>query len=412
MVQHEQTPDPVSPGRVVNATRAKRRFPHQFRTLVPALERSDHQADRAIDELTRDDARSAHARIARALDNPRGALPALEELIESARTLPDWVDLAELERAGEVFFRAGILGGISLGMRSLVYGYAAPVGNKPLAFSGALERKAQRRLAETGKFVSAVCTAGFMHPGAEGHDSTLHVRLMHAQVRRLALSSTDWDRSAWGLPINQHDMLATILLFSTVFLDGIDRFGIDVSQAEAEKYWALWRYVGYVIGVEESLLPESLQEARTTADFIRLTQGPPDADSRALVRALLDEPLRQAHSESELRRARRQVAFIEGVCRELLDPETADGLGLRTTWASRAMPRVRATFGVLGKVRRHIAPLDRWVNAMGARYWAYSVRRGLKGGGILYPLPTALEGRPRARKMPPQTSAEPAKTSS
>jgi hypothetical protein len=37
-----------------------------------------------------------------------------------------------------VFLRPGLLGGLVLGLRSLVYGYAAPAGNKPLVFSGRL----------------------------------------------------------------------------------------------------------------------------------------------------------------------------------------------------------------------------------------------------------------------------------
>jgi hypothetical protein len=187
-------------------------------------------------------------------------------------------------------------------------------------------------------------------------------------------------------------MVATILLFSVVFIGGIRRLGVDVSNAEAEDFWHLFRWVGTVIGVEERLLPSTLAEAEQTAEFIRLTQGDPDDDSRALVRALLDEPLRQASTPDELRRARKLVTAVEGLCRALLDEETADGLHLRRTFSSHLVPGVRLGFDVLGRIRRLVPGMEQWVQSLGLRYWAWNVERGLQGGGILFPLPGSLNG--------------------
>jgi hypothetical protein len=384
------------PPRVARAEEARRLFPSEFARLVPALACADPLAERAVEELALLGPAEAHRRIRAALSTPSLTTPALAQLIEEARKVPPWVDWSMVDSAGEVFFRSGLLGGIVLGARSLVYGYAAPVGNKPLAFSGALEKQAQRRLAETGEFVRSVSAAQQMRPGASGHDSTILVRLMHAQVRRLALKSPNWDKEAWGVPINQHDMLATVLLFSVVFLEGLRLVGVDFTRDEAERHWLLWRYVGVVIGVDARLLPERREDALRAAEFIRLTQGTPDADSRALVRALLDVPLGAARTPSERWRAGLQVDFAEGVCRALLDDSTADALMLRSTFSTGLVPRVRSTFEMLGKVRHRIAPLDRWVNQIGARYWAFNLKRGLKGGGALFPLPWILEGRSRA----------------
>jgi hypothetical protein len=402
----ETPPDPTPhpPARVHNAGRARRAFPDLFDDLVLALERSDEPADRAIEALASLPADGAHRIISRALSGDDGGsdrglnvVPEpLRAMISDAAEVPLWVDFERVDRAGRIFFRAGLLGGIALGMRSLIYGYAAPVGNKPLAFSGALERKAQRRLAETGKFVSSVCQVGQMHPGGEGYASTIQVRLMHAQVRRLTLSDPRWKRPLWGLPINQHDMLATVLLFSVVFLEGLRRLGVDVTRDEQEDYVHLWRWVGYTIGVEDGLLPRTLEDAERRAEFIFLTQGRPDQDSRALVRALLDDPLRQAHSERQRRRARKFVTAAEGICRMLVDDETARGLNLNPTFASWMVPGVRTTFELLGRVRRRVPRLDDWVHAVGSRYWAWNIARGLHQGGVVFPLPMALEGRSRA----------------
>ena len=61
-----------------------------------------------------------------------------------------------------------MLGGLVLSLRSLMGGYTAPVGNKPLAFSGRLRERAPRRVAETARFVTAVCAPAGMRRGAPG----------------------------------------------------------------------------------------------------------------------------------------------------------------------------------------------------------------------------------------------------
>ena len=51
---------------------------------------------------------------------------------------------------------------------SLVLGYASPGGNKPLAFSGQLEKRAPQRLLETSRFVEATCLPGGLARFAPG----------------------------------------------------------------------------------------------------------------------------------------------------------------------------------------------------------------------------------------------------
>jgi len=294
-----------------------------------------------------------------------------------------------------VFFRAGLLGGLTLGMRCLVYGYAAPAGNKPLALSGALEKKAQRRLAETSKFVAAVCTRGGLRPGQPGFDYCLHVRLMHAQVRALSLRDPRWNGRAWGHPINQHDMLATVLLFSVVFLGGLRILGLHVSSEEEEDFVHLWRLVGHYLGVDPTLLPQSAAQARREADFIRATQCPPDDDSRALVRALLNEPLRAARSERERRLAEAHLRFVRKMCAALLDEKTARGLDLETQDGASAVLRVAATMRFLEGIRLRVPKLDPLIQKAGARYWAVTANRGFDAASA-FALPRALSGILRA----------------
>jgi hypothetical protein len=326
----------------------------------------------------------------------RTAPASLKSLVENARFVPPWLDWSRLERANDVFLRPGLLGGLTLGLCSLVHGYAAPAGNKPLAFSGRLKERADRRLAETGRFITAVTASNGLRPGALGWRLVLHVRLMHAAVRRLVLQSGRWSNADWSHPINQHDMLATILLFSSVFVDGIRRLGVHVTPQEADDYQHLFRWVGELIGVEAALLPTTYAEAKRLADFIHLTQGPPDEDSRALVAALIEGPLRGAKTPRARQRAERQVAITRGLCRSLIGDELADALGLTRDSHRHWAAGVRITLRLLETARRGVPRVNDFVRILGSRYWDFTVRQGLGGVPARYELPDRLAGVPPA----------------
>jgi len=361
--------------------------------LVPYLDRTDPPADAAVAALAAVDRpnreRAIEAALAGAVD---GVPDALRELVARASVVPPWVDEKRLRRAHEIFLRPGLLGGLVLGLRSLVYGYAAPAGNKPLAFSGRLKERADRRLAETGKFITAVTAVDGLQPGALGWKLVLRVRLMHAEVRRLVLASGRWSSEAYSEPINQHDMLATILLFSNVFIDGVRTFGVHVTADEADDYQHLFRWVGELIGVDADLLPATYAEATRLSRFIHLTQGPPDDDSRELVNALLEGPVRQAKSVRERERAERHVAVARGLCRSLIGDELADALRLPRDRHRYWALGIRGTLQVLELTRRGSPHVNALVQMLGRYYWDFTVSRGLAGAPARYDLPDRLSG--------------------
>lgn len=387
----------VWPRRLHHLAAARLEFGDLAERMVPYLDRVDPAADAVVASLAGESPARRHALIEAALAGQLEGVPApLRLLVEGAQAVPPWLDWPRLERAHEVFIRPGLLGGLTLGLRSLVYGYAAPAGNKPLAFSGRLKERADRRLAETGKFVTAVTALHGLRPGALGWQLVLKVRLMHAEVRRLVLASGRWSHEAWSQPINQHDMLATILLFSSVFIEGIRLLGVHVSREEADDYQHLFRWVGELIGVEPALLPATHAEATRLARFILLTQGEPDDDSRELVSALLEGPLRLAKTPRELRRAERQVAVSRGLCRSLVGDDLADSLGLTRDGHRHWALGVRATLRLLESARRGVPRINDFVQLIGSRYWDFTVTQGLGGVPARYELPDRLAGIPPA----------------
>lgn len=142
--------------------------------------------------------------------------------------------------------------------------------------------KTWRRLIETTQWVLDVmedssalnCSAASSHPidsetpassntfGGRGRHATLQVRFLHARVRQRVRSLPE---SPGVVPLNQTDLLATLLSFSTAPLAALSRMGLSLTNEEQEAYLGVWRYVGWLMGVDDRLIRRCLATP-TTAD--------------------------------------------------------------------------------------------------------------------------------------------------
>lgn len=97
--------------------------------------------------------------------------------------------------------------------------------------------------------------------GGSGRHATLQVRFLHSRVRlRVAKLLPE------GIvPLNQADLLSTLLSFSAAPLASLSRMGIDPSLEERASYLGLWRYIGWLMGVDDRLIRRCLQ-SNTSAD--------------------------------------------------------------------------------------------------------------------------------------------------
>ena len=382
------------PSRYVNQAAARLRFGDRVDRLGRFLVAVDRPADAVVESIVSLPKGEGWRLFELGLRGGSRAIPeaprAMRDLLDEVATVPAWVDWPTCDRGGEMFMRAGVLGGAVLGARSIVLGYASPAGNKPLVLSGRLKEQALRRLNETARFVQAVSRPGGMRPFAEGWQITVKVRLIHAQVRRMILESGKWNAGAWGAPVNQHDMAGTTLLFSVAILDGLRKLGLRLSADDAEPYIHLWRWVGQVIGVAPELQPTSEHDAMRLADLIAATMGPPDQDSRDLTKALFDAAWEGAVTPKQQRDAARQVLFGTTLCRELIGDDLADGLLVPRNRARFAMPMVRRLVSGVERFTRAMPFAERSAVAAGTRYWDRVVKVGLKGATYEFGLPDRL----------------------
>jgi hypothetical protein len=379
------------PARFTNLDEARRQYGDRVDRLGGFLTRVDPLADDVVAsfETTPGGWQLFERAAAHGIASVPKAPDSLRALFDAVSRAPLWVDWETVDRGGEVLMRAGALGGLVLAYRSLVLGYASPAGNKPLVLSGRLEQQAARRINETARFVQATITPGAMRPHGEAWQITLKVRLIHAHVRRMIRRQPGlWDE-AWGAPINQHDQAGTSLLFSVAVLDGLRELGVRIGRANAEAYMHLWRWSGWLMGVDPELLPATESEGMRLGYLIHATEGPPDDDSRRLTRALLEAPLRVAKTPRERANALRAVQFGAAMCRALIPQEMADHLAVPHTPWRYVVPLVRQLVSSMERVRTHVPLCDVPAMWAGTRYWNRVVAEGLADGAT-FGLPKGL----------------------
>ncbi len=371
------------PRRFVHLAEARAKFGDSIDTLSQLLFAGDPLADDLVDAFAKlppgAGQRMLEQALAQGIDKVDGAPQALIALFREIDHVPAWVDKEALERGGELLFRAGWFGGISLAT-SLLYGYASPGGNKPLVFSGRLDKDTPRRLIETSRFVQATCKPGGLSRFGDGLAITVKVRVVHAHVRRMLLKSGRWSTEDWGLPASQHDMGGTALLFSVVVIDTLNHFGFDFDAEEIHLFMQLWRYSGYLMGVHPEVLPTSQREGKRLAEMIAATEEGPDDDSRRLSRAMFasgENPPRA--TDEEKRRAERVVRVGQGLIRGALGPELADQLDVPRHNFRHLFPLVRAVVTRTERLARRApafaaARLRARAIKSGSDYWEMLIR--------------------------------------
>ncbi|WP_328447027.1 oxygenase MpaB family protein [Amycolatopsis sp. NBC_00438] len=212
----------------------------------------------------------------------------LRDFFADVEAKPYWVDDERLERGAKAITRAGLLGLFPLGDMSLMGGYLASRATKSLVGTGEIEYQATRRLVETAAWWIDVTTPGALKHGAKGYVSALRIRVVHAHVRAAMNRREDWDYAAWDKPVNQVQTAGTLLLFSLVYVFGTQLLGLRYSARERSDILHLWRYIGWLMGVDDELLPSDEEDAWRLLWLLAATEFIPDDDSKRLAKALVE----------------------------------------------------------------------------------------------------------------------------
>jgi len=266
---------------------------------VPQLLEYDALADRVINEVYGTlGFRQANALLDQLLQEGIDASSDIPEslrlLLEEVFATPEWVDRRLLEVGATFCRRSGTMGFLVLRNYCLMGGYESAAINKPLIFTEALQKGAPKRIAETVEFWVNATGENALQPGHIGFNNAIHIRLMHAYARVSILKSPKWETPSWGIPLNQWDMVATNLGFSWVFMDGLKKLGFRPTEEETAGVLHLWKYIGFLLGIPPTYLPDTASDAIEALYKWTITQPPSDADTKALATSLMNEPFQIA----------------------------------------------------------------------------------------------------------------------
>lgn len=215
----------------------------------------------------------------------------IKKLLKQMNEVPQWLNPELVALGVDVSNRSGKSGLIVLRNYSLMLGYQSAAINKPLIATGALHSGAVKRIADTTNFWYAVTGKDALFPGNDGFLYCLRTRIVHSYSRIMIKEKLDWKLSEQGEPLNFWDMQATYIGFSLIYMQGLKKLGMKISDEEIKSVYHLWKYIGYLIGIPANILPDNDVEAIENLYLWSKTQPETDADSIELAKALHEEPL-------------------------------------------------------------------------------------------------------------------------
>jgi uncharacterized protein with NAD-binding domain and iron-sulfur cluster len=289
-------------------------------------------------------------------DDDAGLPPELHPLRDELHPHGDGIPLdpARIQRGEELFADHGPEIMLVLACYSLPAAYAANNGARVLGRTDYLMKDPRRRLLETAQMVVDVMTPADYGPGGRGLRTAKKVRLMHAAIRELILAGSGngngtparWDSHEFGRPINQEDLLGTLMTFSWVVLDGLQRMGTRLTAEQRDAYLEAWRSVGLGLGIKYEHMPVGFEEATALTRTIQERQIQTHIENKVgkcLTASLID----MMRKNTPLRVLR---PLGGSLMRLFLPPAVADSLGV---------PRNRIYDGIVRHGVR-LVPLVNW----------------------------------------------------
>ena len=172
-------------------------------------------------------------------------------------------------------------------------------------------------------------TETLMLPGGldrqgEGWKFSVHVRLVHARIRRQLRTSGQWDEAVHGVPISAANLALTSANFSASLIRDVERLGANLNPDARAGLMQIWRYASWLIGTPEALLFDGSEAETTELSRIgHLCEPPPDKVSAVITNAtvrLLPEVAKLTDPAAK----RAMVEHGYRVSRALLGDELAD----------------------------------------------------------------------------------------
>ena len=288
----------------------------------------------------------------------------LDAFWQEITTVPPWVDWQQIERGQEVFHRYVLANIVGFALQGFIGENVAAEGPAAvLARTGGLSgANLIRRMKETLLWLLEITeSTESLRPGGKGFVLTAKVRLLHASVRRRirekSLANPSYfDEDKYGVPINTYDSVLTLAFFccNPLWIQ-LPRLGLSARSGEIEDFVALYRFVGYLLGVPDEFF-SSTARAKATMQYMSASQKVASQSSKTIAHTFIDTlaGLGPYHISRDL---------ICAGCRSLNPADTCDDLGIAhpVWWSYIAFAGFKSLVVVMALVQRLSSRLDRLV---------------------------------------------------
>jgi hypothetical protein len=301
------------------------------------------------------------ALVERALRDGIGAVPdappELVALFEHLDAEPEWLDRDRVERGAALARRYGVDAFYYYGLISLE-GFRTEMIYKPLALTGAYTGgTAFGRYLETCRFWLETSEPDALRPGGTGRNTAVSIRVMHSLIRRKVSAHPDWDAARLGAPLSQNAQFGTISL-SFLITQHLKLMGYWPSDSEVLDHMHFWRYIGYLMGVEPSFYPESIEDWWRLIYLMLTMDHPNDCDeSRGLSQSFVAAfgPTDRDDRSTRARKAAERRTVL-GWTRYFLTEETFAANRLPLPGWRRWLPLLRVAPNLRDELARRVLP--------------------------------------------------------
>lgn len=188
---------------------------------------------------------------------PEGAPAAFREFAAATRSLPSGLDFDRLRRGGDVFLEHAFSAAVVLLASSLPAGYSAPRLSRILTISGDLDKHPYQRLMGVLQLLVNISVPKSFREDGEAVVMAQKMRLLHAGIRTVVPRFRPDFADKYGVPVSHEDMLATIMGFSWLVIDGLRVLDVRLTPEEEGDFYYLWRTYAQMVGIHPEGRPES-----------------------------------------------------------------------------------------------------------------------------------------------------------
>ena len=248
----------------------------------------------------------------------------LRRFFREAETLPEWLDYSTFAPSVRMFYRNSqiVLAAFVAGV--LIEGFTTNIA-KSFFITGRVRDQGVRRLGQNNRHMMEIFLPGGMYRHGDGWKLSLRIRIVHARLRRLLNNSEDWDKEAWGEPINAAHLGYAVSAFSARLLKHMKTLGATYNKEEYDSFMAVWRYSGHIMGIPQSILFQDADEALRLWKIALLCEPDSPTESIVMAHSLINSaPLIAGATEPEARRS--LARYVYRLSRGLIGREFAESL--------------------------------------------------------------------------------------